>query len=36
MWTANTRRRADKLTDERRADLDVLGMRWRGSITRVW
>ncbi|MET9016051.1 helicase associated domain-containing protein [Streptomyces olivaceoviridis] len=24
----NTRRRADKLTPERRADLDQLGMRW--------
>ncbi|MET9498161.1 helicase associated domain-containing protein [Streptomyces sp. NPDC006552] len=28
MWTANVRRRADKLTDERRAALDLLGMRW--------
>lgn len=28
MWIANTRRRADKLTDGRRADLDALGMRW--------
>ncbi|MGW3466213.1 helicase associated domain-containing protein, partial [Streptomyces olivaceoviridis] len=24
----NTRRRADKLTPERRAELDQLGMRW--------
>jgi superfamily II DNA or RNA helicase len=28
MWIANARRRAGKLTDERRADLDQLGMRW--------
>ncbi|WP_331737248.1 Helicase associated domain protein [Streptomyces sp. NBC_00019] len=28
MWLANVRRRADKLTDQRRGDLDVLGMRW--------
>ncbi|MEV1026941.1 Helicase associated domain protein [Streptomyces sp. NPDC050264] len=28
MFLANTRRRADKLTPPRRADLDQLGMRW--------
>ncbi|MEU6394359.1 hypothetical protein [Streptomyces sp. NPDC046939] len=28
MWTANVRRRADKLADERRVSLDQLGMRW--------
>ncbi|MFI0242505.1 helicase associated domain-containing protein [Streptomyces sp. NPDC016845] len=28
MWAANVRRRADKLTDERRLALDQLGMRW--------
>ncbi|MFI9781840.1 Helicase associated domain protein [Streptomyces sp. NPDC051956] len=28
MFLANTRRRADKLTPQRRADLDALGMRW--------
>ncbi|GAA2338522.1 Helicase associated domain protein [Streptomyces kunmingensis] len=28
MWTANVRRRADKLTTERRTALDQLGMRW--------
>ncbi|MGX1676434.1 helicase associated domain-containing protein, partial [Streptomyces sp. NPDC055400] len=28
MWLANVRRRADKLTSQRRADLDALGMRW--------
>ncbi|WP_394427417.1 helicase associated domain-containing protein [Streptomyces sp. SGAir0957] len=28
MWTANVRRRADKLTEERRSALDQLGMRW--------
>ncbi|WP_329564952.1 DEAD/DEAH box helicase [Streptomyces sp. NBC_01361] len=28
MFLANTRRRANKLTDARRADLDELGMRW--------
>ncbi|MFH8739327.1 helicase associated domain-containing protein [Streptomyces sp. NPDC017964] len=28
MWLANTRRRADRLTTQRRADLDALGMRW--------
>ncbi|MFD3481476.1 helicase associated domain-containing protein, partial [Streptomyces sp. NPDC058695] len=28
MFLANTRRRADKLTKQRRADLDQLGMRW--------
>ncbi|WP_420711443.1 Helicase associated domain protein [Streptomyces sp. NRRL F-3307] len=28
MWLDNTRRRADKLTPERRAELDQLGMRW--------
>ncbi|MEB3962746.1 helicase associated domain-containing protein [Streptomyces kunmingensis] len=28
MWTANTRRRAEKLTDQRRDELDQLGMRW--------
>ncbi|MBG7704935.1 helicase associated domain-containing protein, partial [Streptomyces sp. MC1] len=27
-WLDNTRRRADKLTPERRAELDRLGMRW--------
>ncbi|MFJ9041907.1 helicase associated domain-containing protein [Streptomyces sp. NPDC102406] len=27
-WTANVRRRASKLTDERRASLDELGTRW--------
>lgn len=28
MWLANVRRRADKLTEQRRDDLDSLGMRW--------
>ncbi|MFD8573385.1 helicase associated domain-containing protein, partial [Streptomyces sp. NPDC059639] len=28
MWLANVRRRAAKLTPQRRADLDALGMRW--------
>ncbi|WP_420038107.1 Helicase associated domain protein (plasmid) [Streptomyces sp. cg28] len=28
MWLANVRRRADKLTEQRRDDLDQLGMRW--------
>ncbi|MDI3424239.1 helicase associated domain-containing protein [Streptomyces luteolus] len=28
MWVANVRRRATKLTAERRGDLDQLGMRW--------
>ncbi|MFJ8828040.1 helicase associated domain-containing protein [Streptomyces sp. NPDC102467] len=28
MWAANTRRRAAKLTDQRRAALDQLGIRW--------
>jgi hypothetical protein len=28
MWIANVRRRADRLTDQRRDDLDQLGMRW--------
>ncbi|MFI6408554.1 Helicase associated domain protein [Streptomyces sp. NPDC050548] len=28
-WLGNTRRRAGKLSDQRRADLDELGMRWR-------
>ncbi|WP_372346628.1 helicase [Streptomyces sp. KL116D] len=28
MWLANTRRRADKLSAQRRDDLDQLGMRW--------
>ncbi|MEU2134829.1 helicase associated domain-containing protein [Streptomyces sp. NPDC018352] len=28
MWLDNIRKRADKLTEERRADLDRLGMRW--------
>ncbi|MFF2654318.1 Helicase associated domain protein [Streptomyces sp. NPDC058045] len=28
MWTTNVRRRADKLTDQRRRDLDQLDMRW--------
>ncbi|MFE4630730.1 helicase associated domain-containing protein [Streptomyces mirabilis] len=27
-WLDNTRRRADKLTPERRAELDALGMHW--------
>ena len=27
-WLDNTRRRADKLTPEQRAELDALGMRW--------
>ncbi|WP_406368323.1 helicase associated domain-containing protein [Streptomyces sp. NBC_00647] len=27
-WLDDTRRRADKLTPERRAELDALGMRW--------
>ncbi|MGW5498969.1 helicase associated domain-containing protein, partial [Streptomyces olivaceoviridis] len=27
-WLDNTRRRADKLTPDRRAELDQLGMRW--------
>ncbi|MFB6508255.1 Helicase associated domain protein [Streptomyces sp. NPDC002466] len=27
-WVDNARRRGDKLTKERRADLDALGMRW--------
>ncbi|MGW3167892.1 Helicase associated domain protein [Streptomyces sp. NPDC001142] len=27
-WLDNTRKRADKLTEQRRADLDALGMRW--------
>ncbi|MER5503558.1 Helicase associated domain protein [Streptomyces sp. NPDC002561] len=27
-WVDNARRRGDKLTEERRADLDALGMRW--------
>ncbi|MHC3475478.1 helicase associated domain-containing protein [Streptomyces sp. 7R007] len=28
LWVANARRRADKLTEQRRADLNALGMRW--------
>ncbi|GAA2345317.1 helicase associated domain-containing protein [Streptomyces kunmingensis] len=28
MWTANVRRRANRLTDQRRTALDQLGMRW--------
>ena len=28
MWIANVRRRADKLTSQRRDDLSALGMRW--------
>ncbi|XIG72339.1 helicase (plasmid) [Streptomyces sp. SGAir0957] len=28
MWTANVRRRADKLSEQRRSALDELGMRW--------
>ncbi|MET9500088.1 helicase associated domain-containing protein [Streptomyces sp. NPDC006552] len=28
MWTANTRRRANKLREQRRSALDQLGMRW--------
>ena len=28
MFLDNTRRRADKLTPERRAELDALGVRW--------
>ncbi|MEU6393641.1 helicase associated domain-containing protein [Streptomyces sp. NPDC046939] len=31
MWTANVRRRANKLADQRRAALDQLGMRWWGA-----
>ncbi|MFG2312996.1 hypothetical protein ACGFS9_30650 [Streptomyces sp. NPDC048566] len=27
-WLDNTRRRADKLAPESRAELDALGMRW--------
>ncbi|MCX4851978.1 helicase associated domain-containing protein [Streptomyces sp. NBC_00893] len=27
-WIDNARRRGDRLTEERRADLDALGMRW--------
>ncbi|MDQ1033032.1 hypothetical protein QF035_010614 [Streptomyces umbrinus] len=27
-WVDNTRRRASQLGDQRRADLDALGMRW--------
>ncbi|MFE1408921.1 helicase associated domain-containing protein [Streptomyces sp. NPDC058770] len=27
-WLDNVRKRADKLTEQRRADLDALGMRW--------
>ncbi|MFJ9483860.1 helicase associated domain-containing protein [Streptomyces mirabilis] len=27
-WLDNTRRRADRLTPDRRAELDALGMRW--------
>ncbi|MGW2113495.1 helicase associated domain-containing protein [Streptomyces sp. NPDC001948] len=27
-WVDNARRRGDKLTEQRRADLDALGMRW--------
>ncbi|MFD7617902.1 Helicase associated domain protein [Streptomyces sp. NPDC059802] len=27
-WLDNARKRADKLTEQRRADLDALGMRW--------
>ncbi|MEU8581919.1 helicase associated domain-containing protein [Streptomyces abikoensis] len=27
----NIRKRADKLTEQRRADLDALGMRWAGK-----
>ncbi|WP_406016344.1 helicase associated domain-containing protein [Streptomyces sp. NBC_00984] len=28
MWLDNVRKRADRLTEQRRADLDQLGMRW--------
>ncbi|MET9387943.1 helicase associated domain-containing protein [Streptomyces sp. NPDC002928] len=28
LWVANLRRRADKLTEQRHADLDALNMRW--------
>ncbi|MFD5194003.1 helicase associated domain-containing protein, partial [Streptomyces sp. NPDC058357] len=27
-WLDNVRKRADRLTEQRRADLDALGMRW--------
>ncbi|WP_406500084.1 helicase associated domain-containing protein [Streptomyces sp. NBC_00846] len=27
-WLDNVRKRADRLTGQRRADLDALGMRW--------
>jgi len=27
-WLDNTRKRAAKLAEQRRADLDALGMRW--------
>ncbi|MFF5553627.1 hypothetical protein [Streptomyces olivaceoviridis] len=32
----NTRRRADKLTPDRRAELDQLGMRWQPEHGRQW
>jgi hypothetical protein len=28
VWLDNTRKRAHKLTEQRRADLNALGMRW--------
>ncbi|MCX5434011.1 helicase associated domain-containing protein (plasmid) [Streptomyces sp. NBC_00257] len=28
MWLDNVRKRAGKLSEQRRADLDRLGMRW--------
>ncbi|CAM5286723.1 helicase [Streptomyces spiroverticillatus] len=31
VWISNVRKRADKLTDERRAALDALGMEWTAA-----
>ncbi|MGW2602091.1 helicase associated domain-containing protein [Streptomyces klenkii] len=28
IWTDNVRKRADKLSEQRRTDLNALGMRW--------
>ncbi|GHA50714.1 hypothetical protein GCM10010329_85870 [Streptomyces spiroverticillatus] len=34
VWISNVRKRADKLTDERRAELDKIGMEWTAGATR--
>ncbi|MCX5205660.1 helicase [Streptomyces sp. NBC_00237] len=34
MWISNARKRADKLSEDHRAELDTLGVQWTAGTAR--